>query len=241
MPRRRKTAKRRTPRQAGVIAPFYSPHKDLTIHYSDGNDCLAQCFYAMRYTNLENSELLQRIATEKWGINTAEVALMLDLAYGVDHKWVDCLFRYATNNGTVRFKKSETSVMARRAHYDRFVKRLKQYLNPNEAVLCFFTHLVKMRPIRKEPHYMVGHYVVAFLDKDGNPMIRDPQVHKTQPLHTYLKENKRTQDGMSILTEDQKTVHRDYAVNKEIILTVFGDVFNLDYNPWNYNNPHNLN
>jgi hypothetical protein len=226
--KKKRMNKKNKTRQAGVIAPFLNEHKEIKINYTDGTDCLAQCFYALRYTNLANSLLLRKIGAENWGVSRHNAKLLLDAAYGVNHQWINCDFRYATNNGTVRFTKANTPVMSRKAHQLRVVEMVKRHLKPNEGVLGFLSKFPKMYPIRKQPYYWSNHFMVIFLDNKGEVMIRDPQINEILPLKKYLNKWKRTHDGISILIEDEPTEHTEYAVTQEVIASIFGDEYNLN-------------
>jgi hypothetical protein len=65
---------------AGVV-PFYKEDRyiidKIKMYYED---CLPQCFYALRYTNYKNSILLQKIS-HKNGIQMNDVIKILDLAF----------------------------------------------------------------------------------------------------------------------------------------------------------------
>jgi len=158
--RKRHTRKRfKTIRDAGVVPFFYKDETKFIKHkykkYYD-YDCLAQCFYALRYTNYKNSILLQKISQYYQGITYDEVSTLLNNAFNTtSHKW----------------KHIEPDI------YGEYVdSSFYDILMDNDATLCFLE-----TPDVDE----INHYVIVFR-RNYSIMIRDPQSNYTTNIHDYL-------------------------------------------------------
>ena len=66
------------------LQTFKTIYKPLCKHK---NDCVASCFYVLRYTNLENSRYLAQRTTT--GLYKEHMRDMLDAAYGDGHIWLN--------------------------------------------------------------------------------------------------------------------------------------------------------
>jgi len=217
---------------AGVVAPFNVDNRVLSLYNKKYSDCLPQCFYGLKYTNLKNSERLQEIAEKNGGIHSQDVISMLDMAYNTTNEWqripgnmIDTL--------TIPKHKIKESVIFMDALYER----LKEYLNVSEGILCF---LESRRSVS-------NHYVILFKEVTNDIYIRDPQSNETSTIKSYLRKYKREYDNIYVLIDTYKTktenpFFHNYRVTSDIIDEVFptkNGPINQNYYYDDYDDPKN--
>tara|TARA_B110000503_G_scaffold24279_1_gene38315 strand:+ start:1930 stop:2805 length:876 start_codon:yes stop_codon:yes gene_type:complete len=151
-------------KKAGVV-PFHSKNetnyiKDkISLYYTD---CLAQCFYILRYTNYKNSLLLQKIS-HHYGIDMFDVIRILNKAFShTKYRW--------TKMGNLTY----------------LIQNILYYntLKDNEATLAFLESSDELlRPNHFVVIYRKGNHIMI---RDPQQNARNTTVNSNYTLFDYL-------------------------------------------------------
>jgi len=208
------THKRNQSRRAGIMIPFGNTNTSRKINnYSYSTlsyyDCLAQCFYALKYSDLRTSQLLQEIALIDGGISPISVIRMLNYAYDTYNTWrrVKVVF-------TLDHSKKKTASMIRSDHIKNIIRETSLHLRPNHATICYIESISDIP----------NHFVIIFMNNKGEIRIRDPQNGNhplTWKLQNYLNTFRRSLHTVYILYDMYDTPHEENKVTEFILRDVF--------------------
>jgi hypothetical protein len=181
-------------KKAGFV-PFHSANEEryikdkINLYYAD---CLAQCFYTLRYTNYKNSLLLQKIG-HHYGINMFDVIKILNKAFEyTSYTWI------------------------KMGNLVDLAGRLLDILNDKEATLVFLeSSIIKLWPNHFVVIYRSGSNIMI---RDPQISARHESFQANYTLFDYLKDGKYS---YLYLLNDATNEHTPYdGVKREHICDV---------------------